>query len=187
MTSARVFFVRHARAIVDLAAPSREWPLAPGAEAELDPIETQLNQTNMRTIWSSPELRALSTANHLAASSGSRVEILCDLSEHKRDGAYRHKTERQFIALQEQFFDRPDELVFGQETASEALDRFKKAINFVLSREPDDAVIVTHGTVLSLYLGGITNAECFQIWRNLKTPDLVEIPRKSVLSISSHQ
>ena len=174
-----VFFVRHARPIVDLTTPSSTWPLAPGAACELAPIVAELSQAKASRVWSSPELRALSTAKIIAEASDHRVETLANLSEHKRDSASRPQSDSEFLTLLECFFDHPEKLVFGTETAIEALDRFKSSVNFAISEEHDDTIIVTHGTVLSLYLGYITKQDCFQIWRDLDTPDLVKITRTS--------
>ena len=80
----------------------------------------------------------------------------------------------------EHFFERPDQLVFGLETASEALDRFKSAVRHALGNEPGDTIIVSHGTVLSLLLGSIAGQNCHELWRNLKMPDLIEVSRTSL-------
>ncbi len=49
------------------------------------------------------------------------------------------------------FFERPDELVWGHETARQAGSRFEGAVRRVLDEwEEDVVVIVAHGTVISL-------------------------------------
>ncbi|MEM7222332.1 MAG: histidine phosphatase family protein [Pseudomonadota bacterium] len=176
----QIFFVRHARPVVNLAESSYNWPLAPGATDDLAPIVAELSPVNVSKIRSSPENRALSTANFIAASSGRLVETLPDLCEHKRDSLSRPSSDREFFDLMERFFESPDQLVFGLETASEACDRFTAAVREALGDQPGDTIIVGHGTVLSLLLGSISGRSRYEIWRRMKMPDLIKIPRESL-------
>ena len=100
-------------------------------------------------------IRAVSTAEIIGTALGRPLSTLPDLCEHKRDGASRPQSDQAFLALLARFFDHPDELIFGTETASEALVRFTAALRHVLAQEPKDVIVVGHGTVLSLYLGAI--------------------------------
>jgi hypothetical protein len=40
---------------------------------------------------------------------------------------------------------------------------------------PDDAVVVTHGTILSLYAAARTGRDAYELWRGLELPDVVEV------------
>lgn len=69
-------------------------------------------------------------------------------------------------------------MVFEQETAIAALARFSRAVVSVLAAHPEgDIVIVTHGRVLSLYLGALTATNPSAIWKGLGLPDLRVIER----------
>ncbi len=71
-------------------------------------------------------------------------------------------------------FARPVELVFGDETAIEAKNRFSGAVESVLAANPQENIaIVTHGTVLSLYAAQFAGQEPISFWCNLGMPALV--------------
>ena len=74
-----------------------------------------------------------------------------------------------------ELFERPGEVVFGEESAAEALARFETAVAGVT--EP--AVVVTHGTVLSLYAAARDGRDPYELWRGLELPDVVEVPWSS--------
>jgi broad specificity phosphatase PhoE len=81
-------------------------------------------------------------------------------------------------ALLQRFFERPDELIFGLETANQALGRFESAVEAVCAEVDADAgalCIVTHGTVMSLYVGRQRNEPPYSIWSRLLMPDYVEL------------
>jgi broad specificity phosphatase PhoE len=83
--------------------------------------------------------------------------------------------------LLQRFFDNPDELVFGEETASQALRRFSSAVAAVIQRTsagPGALCIVSHGTVMSLFAARHLNAAPYSIWAHLECPDYVELEVK---------
>jgi len=75
------------------------------------------------------------------------------------------------------FFQRPDELVLGQETAAAALARFPAAVRRVMDMHPEGNVaIVTHGTVLALYLAELSDEAPFALWRQMRLPSYAMVP-----------
>ena len=68
------------------------------------------------------------------------------------------------------FFDSPDDLVFGSETANEAFTRFQTAAKKLMAENLNDEIVVTHGTVGALFLSKGTE-DAFVTWNDLKTPD----------------
>jgi broad specificity phosphatase PhoE len=71
-------------------------------------------------------------------------------------------------------FEHPDELVLGYETADEAHARFARAVADVLSSHPSgNLVIVTHGTVMTLFIARAGSAGHFDpipFWKGLGLP-----------------
>jgi broad specificity phosphatase PhoE len=95
------------------------------------------------------------------------------LHEHERDTVV-FLRRAEFEAAVAGFFARPDELALGRETAAQALDRFSRAVDGVLAAHPQGTVaIVTHGTVLSLFVAARTGVDPFPFWRDLALPELV--------------
>lgn len=78
-----------------------------------------------------------------------------------------------------ELFARPHELVFGRETAAAALARFDAAVSAVLAAVPaaDDVVIVSHGTVISLYVAAHSGVDGLDLWRRLGLPSVVVVDR----------
>ena len=74
-----------------------------------------------------------------------------------------------------ELFERPGKVVFGEESAAAALARFEAAVAGL--REP--AVVVTHGTVLSLYAAPRIGRDVYELWGGLELPDIVEVPWSS--------
>jgi hypothetical protein len=42
----------------------------------------------------------------------------------------------------------------------------------VRATEDEDLIVVTHGTVMSLYLSALLSMDAFQIWESLEMPDV---------------
>jgi broad specificity phosphatase PhoE len=65
----------------------------------------------------------------------------------------------------------PDRVVFGEESAAAALTRFSRAVEGL----GDGAVVVSHGTVISLYVAAQTGRDAFELWQSLELPDLLVV------------
>jgi hypothetical protein len=61
--------------------------------------------------------------------------------------------------------------VYGEESASAALARFSAA----LDRLDEGTVVVSHGTVISLYAAARSGRDAFELWSSLELPDLVVV------------
>ena len=94
------------------------------------------------------------------------------LREHDRRGAPYFGDEGAFQATMARFFAAPEELVFGCETAAQARARFTAAVSRIIAQSaPDrDMMVVTHGTVMALYLASATRADAYAIWRAQALP-----------------
>ena len=80
----------------------------------------------------------------------------------------------EFISHIELFFRKPDELVLGKETAAEAEGRIESAVHDVLEKHPSGNVaVVTHGTVLALFVAAHIERNPFELWRELSLPSFV--------------
>jgi broad specificity phosphatase PhoE len=79
-----------------------------------------------------------------------------------------------------QFFASPERLVFGNETALQAGARFRSAIQTVLHLHAERTVaVVTHGTVLSLFVSELTGCDGFELWSKLSLPACVVLDVES--------
>jgi broad specificity phosphatase PhoE len=184
-----LILVKHSLPIVDPARPAREWVLGEEGLARAERLAAQLAALGpSAAVVSSPEPKALATARVLAARWGAEVEIVPDLREHDRENVP-FLSAPDFEARVQLFFDRPDALVLGRETAPEALERFARAIAAIVEPrtpnpeprteprtsnfEPRTVIVVTHGTVMALFAAACAGIEPFPLWQRLGLPSYI--------------
>ncbi|MBV8908334.1 MAG: histidine phosphatase family protein, partial [Sphingomonas sp.] len=118
-------------------------------------------------IFSSPEPKAVRTADLLAREHGAAVRIDRDLREHAR-ASTGFLPQAEFEEGIERLLRSDRDLVFGDETADAVFKRMSRAIVRARSADPDgDVVAVTHGTALSLYVGRTLGLDARALWRRL--------------------
>jgi broad specificity phosphatase PhoE len=72
------------------------------------------------------------------------------------------------------FFSQPADLVFGEETAAQALDRISVTIQTIQDHHPGELLaLVTHGTVMTLFVAAHNKMNAFDYWKNLSLPAFV--------------
>ena len=103
-----------------------------------------------------------------------RLRIGCSvypgLHEHDRTGVP-FLGDEEFRRAARGFFENPDRLVWGDETAEEAGGRFEGAVRGVLDeREEEVILIVAHGTVISLLVARHNELDAYALWRSLGLP-----------------
>ena len=101
-------------------------------------------------------------------------ESVDGLHEHVRSRV-EHTSQEVFEASVRAFFEQPDQLVYGDETADQAHARFSQAVKAIQERYPGQTplVIVTHGTVISLFVARACGVDPFPLWKSLKLPCMV--------------
>ena len=106
------------------------------------------------------------------------------LEEHHRDGVPFYPTNDEFEAAVERFFCKPVRLVLGTETAEQARDRMTAAIDDIIDAGQTDTIVVTHGTVMTLYVAGVAGIRPMAFWRRLGLPSYVvlTVPDMHLLS-----
>jgi broad specificity phosphatase PhoE len=74
---------------------------------------------------------------------------------------------------------RPHEVVFGEESIAAAGHRFSTVMTRLLATTPGEETltVVTHGTVLSLYVAAVTDVDAVDLWRRLSLPSYVTLSR----------
>lgn len=153
-----LWLVRHGQVELRLDERADRWQLS--AEGRAAAEELALRLPRVSRVVSSPEPKAVGTAEPIARASG--VELVLDerLREVERAGnlpAYAAHADavRRFL---------DGEPIDGWEARDAAGDRIREAVAGL-----DDAVVVTHATVLSLLLG-----LSFEQWQALTLPDVIE-------------
>ena len=154
--------------------PAEEWRLSEEGRLRCGPLAERLAGYGPRTLLTSTEPKARETAELVAPVLGLRVQLSDALRETARRSVGWLASEEFDQGIRE-LFERPGEVVFGEDSAAEALARFRRAVADL--EEP--AVVVTHGTVLSLYAAARTCRDPYELWRGLELPEVVEVPWSS--------
>ena len=174
---ATLVLVKHARPEVRAGVPAARWDLSDAGRAACGPLARALAPWRPEALIASEEPKAAETARLAAQSLGVPCWTAPGLHEHDRTGAPYFADDANFQAAVEELFSRPDEQVYGRETASEALARFSAALDTAVAAYASQSVaVVAHGTVIALYvaqLWGLDARAGYDLWARLDLPSLV--------------
>ena len=167
----KLILVHHSHTQVDPNVTAAEWHLSDGGRARCAQLAERLRLYDIETLVASPEFKAIETAELVAGRLGLRPEIANGLQEHDRSNLPFYDSQDEFQLVVKRLFEKPDESVVGRETAVEARSRFTKALNKIIEDHPSGNIaIVTHGTVMSLYIGHETDVDAYRFWTRLGMP-----------------
>ena len=155
----RLTLVRHSTPEIQPEKPASAWRLSAHGRERSELLASRLRDLSPGVVWSSREPKAVETAQIVAASFGVPVRVADGLEEHHRDNVPFFPTADDFESAVERFFRNPDQLVLGSETAEQARDRISAAINSVVHADHTDTIAVTHGTVMTLYVAGVSSVD----------------------------
>ncbi|RMG99687.1 MAG: histidine phosphatase family protein [Chloroflexi bacterium] len=164
--------VRHSAVAVDTNRPSFTWALSEDGRSRCRTFAPLLSPYTPARFVASTEPKAMETARLLAEFLQCSWETAANLHEHSRRTVSWFAKRTDFEAAVARFFRLPESLVFGEETAVQAQTRFTHAVHSVLASYPNDSLaIVTHGTVLTLFIGQFNpEISLFDFWQMLTLP-----------------
>lgn len=130
----------------------------------------------------SPEPKARETAELVAAALGlPEVNTVEGLREHDdRDVPF--LSDEAFRTAVRECFARPNEAVFGPESAARARARFAAAVDGLsLPSAGASNVVVAHGRVIALFVAKRAELQAYSLWERLGLPSFV------VLALPGHE
>jgi broad specificity phosphatase PhoE len=182
---AKLILIKHAKPLIEPARSSEQWKLSEEGRAQCELLADRIAEHAPAIVFSSVEPKAVETAKIL----GERLGVLCesadDLGEHDRTNVP-HMRSGEFISNIELLFRQPDEQVLGRESADEALARFDYAIDTAIKAHPDaNVAIVSHGTVIALFIEKYSDRDGFLTWREMGLPSFAvfEISGKKLVEL----
>jgi broad specificity phosphatase PhoE len=179
----KLILIKHAPPQQEPGVSSHDWKLSEAGKAKAATLAQRLRPHAPKRIFTSDEPKAIETGEIIAAALGIPCEIVPDLHEHDRSNVPQMPT-REFISSMALFFKRRDEFVLGKETAEQAEGRMTRAIDEIVAKHAnEDIAIVTHGTVLALYLAPLLKSDAFDLWRRWGLPSYVVIDRETKRAI----
>lgn len=168
-----LILVKHSLPEIKKSIPPREWRLSDEGRVRAQRLAEDFSPFHPEAIFSSIEPKAKETAAIIAGRHNLELRVADDLHEHDRTGtAYLSKD--QFQAALREFFEKPDTLVFGSETADEAHTRFSSAVHTIWRGYANKTIIiVSHGTVISLLVSRLVGISDLLLWSELGLPSYV--------------
>lgn len=162
--------VRHSISAVDHTLPTEQWGLSEEGRASCVQFAAQLAPYTPSIAIASVIPRARETAQEIAHMLSIPYVCAEGLHEHERHDVPFLGREA-FLTAMRDFFLQPDMLVFGDETAYQAYSRFNGAVMSVLREyRTGNLMVVTHGTVMSLFVAHRLRIDAFSFWNSLQMP-----------------
>ena len=124
-------------------------------------------------IATSSEPKAAETTQIIAGLLGKTFTTVEDLHEHGRSNVGWLDKEH-FEEAVAKFFEQPQALVFGNETADQTHERFAKAVMRIIEKHPNrNIAIIAHGTVIALFVARALGLQPIRFWKQLGLPSFV--------------
>lgn len=166
----QLLLIKHAPPEITPEVISHRWVLSAEGRARCDWLAEVCRARGVARIFASPEPKTLETAALVAMALDLPFRPLDGLQENDRTGLgfVSPSTLEARIAA---FFDDPDAVVMGRESARFVQARFQAAIDIAAQGATDAAVaIVTHGTAMSAFIAAHNPVDPLDLWRGLTLP-----------------
>ncbi|MBV8594231.1 MAG: histidine phosphatase family protein [Caulobacteraceae bacterium] len=168
MTGPALILVRHAAPKIEPDVPPPQWRLSDEGRLAAEALSLRIGAFRPVAVRASTEPKAIETAQILAAPLGLAVTSDAAFDEHRRedwpfepDAAVR---EAKVLRVLSEFAASVD----GAEPGVVAAARFAGGLE---SHPQRPLVVVTHGTILALYMAWTASVEPKALWRSLHLPD----------------
>ena len=180
-----LILIRHSNVTIDPDKPAAAWTLSDEGRSRAKIMATHLHPYHLDRVIISTEPKAVETGEIIARELQIPFATAPDRHEHERSRVpFRG---RDWFEMQvREFFTSPNDLTFGDETADHAHERFSSAVNRLLKQYPSQRLaIVTHGTILTLYVSRLHKLDPFSFWKQLGLPALVvlSLPDKHLINV----
>ncbi|MCA9916507.1 MAG: histidine phosphatase family protein [Anaerolineales bacterium] len=167
-----LILVRHTAVFIDPSVSSHDWVLTEDGRSATHTLAHKLIPYQPSRLITSEEPKAIATGAALAEVLALPTHAAPGLQEHDRRGVPYFENKAEFETAVAHFFTHPHDLVFGNETAVQARMRFGTAVQQQQETYPQDTLaLVTHGTVLTLFLCHHNpQLDPVQFWQSLTLP-----------------
>jgi len=176
-----LLLIKHAPPEITPEVISHRWVLSAEGRARCGWLAEVCRSRGVARIFASPEPKTLETAALVAMALDLPVRPLDGLQENDRTGlgfVSAGALEARIAA----YFETPEAVVIGGESARSVLTRFQAAIDLAARSAADGAVaVVTHGAAMSAYIAAHNPIDPLEVWRDLTLPGV------AVLDASTYQ
>jgi broad specificity phosphatase PhoE len=168
----KLILIKHAAPDVVAETPPERWRLSDKGKASCASLAEALRPHPPSVVIASEEPKARETGERVARHLAVPFHTAVNLHEHDRSNVP-HLRSGEFISMMEVLFRKANQLVLGRETAAGALKRFRNALDDVLEQHGGDGntvAVVSHGTVIALFLADHGGGAGFELWRRMQLP-----------------
>lgn len=170
MNTRHLVLIRHSLSLPVPAISSDQWGLSEKGKLRLARLAPYLEDFQCERVYSSPEPKALQTAQFAADHFDVHIDVHDDLREHDRRNEAWLDSQAEFDTKVIQVFRQPDVLVFGSETADQARERFTAAITGIVADGEYDILAATHGTIMTLFISQYNQVDPIEFWSKMGMP-----------------
>ena len=184
--SRKLVLVRHSAPEIIPGVPASQWRLSDEGRLRCEALAAQLATYELSAVVTSTEPKAIETGQIVARILRLPIESAPGLHEHTRPNVGLLASREEFQARVASVFEHPDQLVFGSETGDEAHARIAAAIDAVLRQHPaGNLAIVSHGTVMTLFVARATGLDPIPFWKGLGLPAfaVLSLPELNLLKV----
>lgn len=167
----RLVLVRHSLPEFVTGVPASQWQLSAEGRRRCQVLAGKLAAHNLVTVVTSEEPKAAETGQIVGQILGLRLATAEGLHEHERGVVTELGGQQEFQARVARLLEQPGQLVMGYETANQAHARFAAAVARVVAQHPTgNLAIVSHGTVMTLFVARANQLDPVPFWRSLGLP-----------------
>jgi broad specificity phosphatase PhoE len=166
-----LILVRHSLPEMVAGVPASQWSLSTEGRRRCKSLAERLAEHKPTFVITSEEPKAIETGKIVARLLSLPCESELGLHEHERAVIQDLDSRESFQAQVTRFFEHPDQLVFGRETADQAYARFTAALARIVEKYPlGTLAIVSHGTVMALFIARANGFTPVPFWKSLGLP-----------------
>lgn len=181
-----LILIRHSMSKQQRDVNSQQWTLTEEGNDLCKLLAEQLRSYDISCVYTSEEPKAYLTGKIVADALNIPCKKAVNLQETCRDSVPYFDVLHDFQEAIRRAMRSPDELLFGEETFTNARKRFASQIDTLIEQHPDQTLaITTHATVLSMYLGHILQRDPVEIWNAMRMPAyaVLSLPEKNLVKL----
>ena len=161
--------IRHSEPEVDAELPAWEWRLSAEGIERCERMASDMERFLPATLLSSPEIKAMQTAEVIGAKLGLKPSARDGLRERRRPARFLPAEE--FHRNAREFFDNPGIAASGGESRERVAERIESEIRLALAENPTgNVLLVTHGMAMTGFLGRHNCIDAYGVWNYLGLP-----------------
>lgn len=176
------FFLRHAETQKDPETNAKDWVLTDDALLKINEYINTGILKDVNIIFTSKENKAIATAKPITLKYGLLSLELENFNEIRRSNKFLNDEE--FLIQKRNQMTNLSTEIDGGESGISAIERFEIGMQKIDEMFDNKTIlIVTHGTIMSLYFAKIKNElpSAFERWQSLKFCALGEIKQNKII------